>query len=131
MHKGWLKRVIGLPELDGALMLNTSRLVRLRDVAETEIAQNQHIIEWEDEDGNDIDPPCQDFHDPDFLSFVQWADTEFAGDFGGTLSDDVTAATARLLNAHFEVERDHGWEETNPGRWPRACLLYTSDAADE
>lgn len=132
VDKGWPKRVTGLPELDGAMMINTSRLVRLMDVSETEIAQNQHIIEWEvDEDGNDIDPPCQDFRDPDFLPFVRWADKEFIGDFGSTLSDDVSAATERLLSAHFEVERDHGWKETNPGRWPRAIMdwkeLKTAD----
>lgn len=113
----------GAPELDGALVLNVSRLVRLMDAAETEIAQNQHIIEWKvDEDGNDIDPPCQDFRDPDFLPFIRWADQQFPQDFAYTLSDDVTDATSRLLDAHLEVERNHGWKETNPDRWKRAIL---------
>lgn len=119
---GWIKRVDG-EEFDGALMLNTSRLIRLMDIAETEIAQNQHIIEWRvDEDGNDIDPPCQDFADPLFLPFIRWADSEFPQDFAHTLSDDVTDATTRLLDAHFEVERNHGWKETDATRWKRAIL---------
>jgi len=120
---GWLKQIKGAPELDGALVLNTSRLVRLMDIAETEIAQNQHIIEYEYlPDGTEIDPPCQDFADPLFLPFIRWADTEFAGDFAFTLSDDVTDATTRLLDAHFEVERNHGWKETDATRWKRAIL---------
>lgn len=120
---GWLKQVKGAPELDGALVLNVSRLVRLMDAAETEIAQNQHIIEYEYlPDGSIIDPPCQDFADSLFLPFIRWADQQFPQDFAYTLSDDVTDATERLLDAHFEVERDHHWKESDPSRWKRAIL---------
>lgn len=120
---GWLKQVKGAPELDGALVLNVSRLVRLMDAAETEIAQNQHAIEYEYlPDGTISDPPCQDFRDPAFLPFIRWADQQFPQDFAYTLSDDVTDATSRLLDAHFEVERNHDWKETNPDRWVRAIL---------
>ncbi|WP_144793833.1 hypothetical protein [Corynebacterium singulare] len=39
VHARWIKRVDG-EEHDGALILNTSRLIRLMDIAETEMAQN-------------------------------------------------------------------------------------------
>lgn len=42
---GWIKRVNG-EEFDGAMILNISRLVRLMDLAETEMAQNQHVIDY-------------------------------------------------------------------------------------
>lgn len=120
---GWLKRVQDAPELDGALMLNVSRLVRLMDIAETEMAQNQHIVSCEYlPDGTMIDPPCEDFSDPLFLPFIRWADTKFPQDFAYTLADDVTDATARLLDGHLSVERNHGWQETDPTRWKRAIL---------
>lgn len=122
VNTGWIKRMEG-EWLDGALMINTSRLVRLMDIAETEMAQNQHIIDYEYlPDGTAIDPPCEDFRDPDFLPFIRWADTKFPGDFAYTISDDVTDATARLLDAHTEIERDHSWAETDPTRWKRAIL---------
>lgn len=124
VNTGWIKRVEG-EEFDGALVLNTSRLIRLMDIAETEMAQNQHIIDWQvDEHGNDIAPPCEDFSEPLFLPFIRWADQLFDGDFAHTLADDVTDATARLLDAHFSIEPDHGWQETNPYRWKRAILNW-------
>ena len=122
VDSGWIKRMDG-EELDGALLLNTSRLVRLMDIAETEMAQNQHVINYEYlPDGTVVEPPCEDFSDPLFLPFIRWADSEFADDFAHTLADDVTEATARLLDAHTEIERDHSWQESNPDRWTRAIL---------
>lgn len=128
---GWIKCVNG-EEFDGALMLNVSRLVRLMDIAETEMAQNQHILSCEYlPDGSIIDPPCQDYSDPLFLPFIRWADQQFPQDFAYTLSDDVTDATSRLLDAHFEVERNHGWKETDPSRWKRAILNWKDHYLEE
>ena len=124
VNAGWIKRVDG-EEFDGALILNTSRLIRLMDIAETEMAQNQHVIDYEYlPDGIVIDPPCEDFADPLFLPFIRWADQLFDGDFAHTLADDVTDATTRLLDAHLSIERDHGWKETDPGRWTRAIANW-------
>jgi len=106
VDSGWIKRVNG-EELDGAMIFNISCLVRLMDIAETEMAQNQHVIDYTYmPDGTMIDPPCEDFNDPLFLPFIRWADVQFAEDFAHILADDVTGATARLLDAHTEIERD-------------------------
>ncbi|WP_445440474.1 hypothetical protein [Corynebacterium argentoratense] len=117
MDSGWIKRVNG-EELDGAMILNISCLVRLMDIAETEMAQNQHVIDYTYlPDGTVIDPPCEDFSDTLFLPFIRWADAPFPGDFAYTLADDVTDAALRLLDAHIKIERDHSGQETNPDRW--------------
>lgn len=121
-QKGWLKRMRGNHELDGAMMLNTSRLVRLMDCEETAWAQDQNFIEWEDEHGNDIDPPCEDFRDPDFLPFIRFADQVHPGDFEYTLLNDVQGPTTRIVEAHLRHDRHRDLRETNPQRWLRAIM---------
>lgn len=106
-------------ELDGALMLNTSRLVRLMDCEETAWAQDQNFIEWElGEHSDAIDPPCEVFRDPDFLPFIRSADQVHPGDSEHTLLNDVQGPATRIIEAHLR----HDLRETNQQRWRRAVM---------
>lgn len=132
VEAGWLKRLDGGHELDGAMLLNTSRLVRMMDCEETSWAQNQNFIEWKvDEDGNDIDPPCEDFRDPDFLPFLRFADQVHPGDFAQTLLDDVATQTARIVDTCLTHESDRTWREDNPARWTRAIMDWKDLKTDD
>ena len=108
---------------DGAYELNVNRLVRMIDIEETSIAQNQHIIpEKYDEEGNRIAPPSEWYADPLFEQFVDFAGQLMPGDFGAPLCDDVSAHVERNIDATVSLDRDNDWEETNPARWTRAIL---------
>lgn len=116
---GWLKALDGA--LDGALLMNASRLIRMMDVEETCFAENQHrIIYRTDEDGNEIPPPCEDYVDPLFKPFSHFADQVHPGDFEASILDDVTEQATRLVDTGWELERDHFWVEDRPERWTRA-----------
>lgn len=118
-ESGWLRSVGD----DGAYELNVNRLVRMIDIEETSIAQNQHIIpEKYDEEGNRIAPPSEWYADPLFEQFVDFAGQLMPGDFGAPLCDDVSAHVERNIDATVSLDRDNDWEETNPARWTRAIL---------
>lgn len=118
-ESGWLRSVGD----DGAYELNVNRLVRMIDIEETSIAQNQHIIpEKYDEEGNRIAPPSEWYADPLFEQFVGFAAQLMPGDFGAPLCDDVSAHVERNIDATVSLDRDNDWEETNPARWTRAIL---------
>lgn len=109
-----------------------NRLVRIIDIEETSIAQNQHIIpEKYDEEGNRIAPPSEWYADPLFEQFVDFAGQLMPGDFGARLCDDVSAHVERNIDATVSLDRDNDWEETNSARWTRAILdwkdLMTED----
>ena len=117
-----MKRLRGNHELDGAMLLNTSRLVRLMDCEETAWAQDQNFIEWEDERGDAIDPPCEVIRDPDFLPFIRFADQLHPGDFEHTLLNDVQGPATRIIEAHLRHDLHRDLLETNPQRWHRAVM---------
>lgn len=118
-ESGW-RRSVGD---DGAYELNVNRLVRMIDIEETSIAQNQHIIpEKYDEEGNRIAPPSEWYADPLFEQFVDFAGQLMPGNFGAPLCDDVSAHVERNIDATVSLDRDNDWEETNPARWTRAIL---------
>lgn len=130
VQRGWLKRIVG-EELDGALLLNTSRLVRMMDCEETSWAQNQHHIVYElDEHGNEIDPPCQDFADPMFLPFIRFADQLFPRDFESTLLNDVSSNAIQIADTCLIHDRDRTWLEDNPSRWTRAIHDWKEHATE-
>lgn len=108
---------------DGAYELNVNRLVRMIDIEETSIAQNQHIIpEKYDEEGNRIAPPSEWYADPLFEQFVDFAGQLMPDDFGAPLCDDVSAHVERNIDATVSLDRDNDWGEMNPARWTRAIL---------
>lgn len=95
-ESGWLRSVGD----DGAYELNVNRLVRMIDIEETSIAQNQHIIpEKYDEEGNRIAPPSEWYADPLFEQFVDFAGQLMPDDFGAPLCDDVSAHVERNIDA--------------------------------